>query len=242
MRECLIFVSDVHAQPGNTERASRFCSFLDSLKGTATALYVLGDLFDSWMGRGDGKQPAYRMVIEKLRELSGAGAAVHLLPGNWDFLLDAETARMAGATICRDETRLVLDGSTVLLCHGDGFCVRDHGHQRFSRFLRHPMFPPAYQALPFFVRKSLHWLMRRISRWRTSLKTREQLEMSTHAVERAFASGADVIVCGHTHRIEVRHGQGANSARTLYNLGCWSDNGSYLTYKDGEFSMHQFRW
>jgi len=242
MSDTLAFVSDVHLEPGNERRAEHFGAFLDFIRHGAARLYVLGDLFDYWIGSGHEQQPEYRAALANIRRAVDSGLEVVLLHGNRDFLLNSSITAICGGTVAGDELRLDLDGTAVHLCHGDRLCDNDQGHHSLQAVLRSRAFRVSYRACPFFVRNFLARVLRIISTYCTARKARHVTAIPDAAIERVFAAGADVLVCGHTHQQAERVIPFGGSNRSFYNLGDWSEDGSYLVYKDGGFSFLHYQW
>ena len=242
MPDSFAFVSDLHVAPGNKDRAEHFGAFIGAVKQTVTRLYILGDLFDYWIGRGHEKQPEYQAVLQHIRNAADSGLQIFLLHGNRDFLLNSAVAQACGARIVGDSATLHLAGKTVYLCHGDQLCERDRGHQSLRRMLRSRIFRAFYGVCPFLIRYCLARTLRTISEHCVSRKSEHTTALSDAALLRLFAGGVDVIVCGHTHSHGQRVIQCGGTSRSLYNLGDWSQNGSYLLYTDGEFKLLHFEW
>ena len=238
-----IFVSDVHITPGDESRVLHFSDFLDTIKQKkADRLYILGDLFDYWVGPGHEDQAEYRAVLEKIRDVADSGVEVSLLHGNRDFFVDSKVARIAGARMMGDDVDVRINGKMVHLCHGDHLCQDDHTHQRFRKILRSPLIRILYHVLPMYVRERLALKMRELSKQSVANKAPEVVGMSDRAVVGIFEHGADVLICGHTHSHGERTVQANGSEHILYNLGDWSSNGSYLLYENDKFQLLHYQW
>jgi len=224
------------------ERVEHFGSFLDSVKNRITHLYVLGDLFDYWIGPGHENQPEYNRALRQIRAVADSGVHVYVLHGNRDFFLDSNIAALTRAEIAGDTLRLALGGKVVHLCHGDQLCRNDRGGIALRTFLRSPVFQFFYKACPFTIRDRLARRLRGVSKARVAKKTRAVTGFSDAAIERIFDGGVDVLVCGHTHRHGRRDIPYKGRNRILYNLGDWSQNGSYLLYAEGEFNLLHYDW
>ena len=243
MTGTFIFVSDVHIAPGDESRVRHFSDFLDTIKQKkADRLYILGDLFDYWVGPGHEDQAEHRAVLEKIRDVADSGVEASLLHGNRDFFVDSKVARIAGAEMMGDDVDVRINGKMVHLCHGDHLCQNDHTHQRLRKFLRSPLLRVLYHGLPMYVRERLALKMRELSRQSVASKAPEVVGLSDHAVASIFEHGADVLICGHTHAHGERTVQVNGSEHVLYNLGDWSSNGSYLLYENDKFQLLHYEW
>ena len=241
MPESLIFVSDVHIAPGNAERAQSFSDFLDMVKRKKiTHLYILGDLFYYWVGRGHEKQPEYLSVLKKIRDVADSGVKVYFFHGNRDVFFGRKAARIAGLEIAGDEMELQVGEKTLHLCHGDDLCEKDKSYQVLRKCMRNSLVRIVYAACPFFVRERLGRKLLAISKQTVAEKSEEVLSFCADAVERIFQRGVDVLVCGHTHSSgkESIHSNGCE--RILYNVGDWSTDGSYLLYENNDFRLLRY--
>ena len=128
-RDKTLLISDLHLDAGAPGIARQFLSFLDEAAGEARALYILGDLFEAWLG-DDDPDPAAREIVEALRRLSDAGVHCYFMHGNRDFLIGRRFARETGCTLLDDGTVVDLHGERVLLMHGDVLCTADTSYQR----------------------------------------------------------------------------------------------------------------
>ena len=237
MHPSYVFVSDVHIAPGNAKRLDFFISFLNSIKGKAAHLCILGDLFDYWVGRGHENQPEYRSILAKLKEISNSGTNIILLHGNRDFLLSPKAASLSGARIPGSQLRLQIGRQTVHVCHGDKLCESDRGHVILQKFLRCRLFGMAFVALPLSIRERLARKLRSISKRCTARKSEATTDISVSAVQRIFRKGVDTVICGHIHRDGQRSIPCGQSSRILYHLGDFSESGSYLLCEKGEFKL-----
>jgi len=241
MQHACAFVADIHIEPGNHERVERFTAFLDTLKDERIAqLYILGDLFEMWIGPGHERDPDHQVVLRKIAELTKSGIEVLLFHGNRDFLLGPAVERLTGASVVGEHMDIKLGESTVHLCHGDHLCEKDMNYQKLRVLLRHKFFRAIYQSLPFFVRSCLAKTLRIISRRTLAGKSQETVGFPQHVLERLFHNGSDIVICGHAHieRCEVVTCGGRT--HQLFNLGDWATTGSYLVYAGGAFQMKRF--
>jgi UDP-2,3-diacylglucosamine hydrolase len=164
----------------------------------APALIILGDLFDAWVGAGQARQAPARRVLEELGQRFPG--AVHLVPGNRDFLFDRKTGAPFGIEVHRDGMLGVLPtGGRVLLVHGDEFCTQDVTYQRLKRLLRRSTW--FLRALPLFLGLALARYLRRRSRKAVAHKAPAYTAMQVEAVRAAATrAGAEHVICGHAHR------------------------------------------
>ena len=228
MRPTLL-LSDLHLAPDRPAAAAAFHAFARGPAREAAAVYVMGDLFDAWIGDDQRREPFARAIVESLRGISDAGVPLCVARGNRDFLLGADFARDAGATLLDEQTVVDVAGTPTLLTHGDEFCTDDAGYQRFRAWSRDPRSQRRLLRLPYPVRRLIAAWLRRGSRAATARKPESILDVNATAVEQAFRTrGVTRIVHGHTHR-PARHAlviDGAPRERIV--LADWDDRGHYL--------------
>lgn len=194
-------VADLHLEPGVRGPWEAFLAFLRTCEGVP-ALFVLGDLFEFWIGRGQTRDPEYAPLLEALRARARAGTALHFLHGNRDFLLGEDFARrVEGRVHPHGVVARRADGARVLCLHGDELATRDHSYQRLRRVLRAPLVAGTARRLPPGLAAALARSLRRRSRAAVAQKSESYVELQVEAARRALAGAeAGELVCGHAHR------------------------------------------
>jgi UDP-2,3-diacylglucosamine hydrolase len=232
-----LFVSDLHLDAEHPEITRQFLEFLEREAPAAEALYILGDLFEVWIG-DDDPEPDKRRSVEALRKLTDSGVACFVMHGNRDFLLGERFCLETGARLLEDPTVLHLYGRRVLIMHGDALCVDDHSYQKLRAMVRDEGWQRMFLALSTEQRRTLADQARAGSKAHL-----EQADMAiTDVNEQAVASamrGADVrlLVHGHTHRPNVHRFDldGAQAQRIV--LGDWHVCGSVLRWDEDGFEL-----
>ena len=146
-----LFISDLHLDPARPRIARLFSDFLDGEARGAQALYILGDLFEAWVGDDDPSDTG-ATVAAGLKRLAAGGVPVYFQRGNRDFLLGRDYAARAGITVLPDPAVILLDGSPVLLTHGDLLCTDDAAYQQFRTQTRDPAWQAQFLAQPLAAR------------------------------------------------------------------------------------------
>jgi UDP-2,3-diacylglucosamine hydrolase len=225
-----LFVSDLHLQGGQTPSDGLFRRFLREQAVTAEALYILGDLFEAWLG-DDLVLPEQQGVIDALRALTDSGVPLYLMHGNRDFLLGEGFARLTGGTLLADPCVIDLYGSPALLMHGDLLCSDDLPYQQMRRQLRDPQWIATFLAKPAAERVAFARQLRDTSREEIGRKADYEMDVNAETVA-AYLQQYRVgrLIHGHTHRPAV-HTLPDGSQRLV--LGAWHDGGSVLRC-DGE--------
>jgi UDP-2,3-diacylglucosamine hydrolase len=199
----------------------------------AGALYVLGDLFDIWLGDDQLRDPLAAGVAAALAGSAAAGVHVYLQRGNRDLLLGERFARVAGATMLADAVVHPLHGTPTLLLHGDQLCTDDVKYQRYRAWWADPAHRRRFLALPWLARRGIGALLRGASRRANAGKAEAIMDVSPEAVASSLREHRVArLIHGHTHR-PARHDILVDDvARERYVLADWYDRASYLRVGD----------
>jgi UDP-2,3-diacylglucosamine hydrolase len=196
-------------------------------------VYFLGDLFDSWIGDDQLREPLGEHVALGMRNIANAGVPVAVMNGNRDFLLGERFTEVAGATLLPEQIVINLAGTPTLLLHGDELCTADLEYQRYRGVARNARYQRMFLAFPYVLRRGFAGLMRRRSKATSAAKPESVMDVEHRAVEAAFRS-ANVtrIIHGHTHRPARHHlvVDGRNCERWV--LADWYEHGSYLEFDE----------
>lgn len=223
------FVSDLHLTPDRPEIAQRFLRFLEGDATHADAVYILGDLFEHWVGDDVGSDRFSQSIIAAMRALTAGGVRLRIMHGNRDFLLRAGFEKATGAQLIDDPTVVDLYGRKTLLMHGDTLCTDDVRYQSYRSRVRAPMTQRLFFLLPRFVRASIADMLRRESARSKRGKSNEILDVTPSAVEAAFrAHECAYLIHGHTHRPARHEYEVDGTRRERWVLAEWLDRGEYL--------------
>lgn len=234
-----LFVSDVHLDASAPEAVEQFLQFLQTHAAGAEALYILGDLFEAWVG-DDEAEPTKTRVRAGLRALAARGVACFVMHGNRDFLLGREFCRDTGCRLLVDPVIAELDGERVLLTHGDALCTDDHPYQELRSIVRDVQWQRRFLALPLADRELLGNQVRAGSKQHIARTIPKIMDVNANAVAAAYRStGVRRIVHGHTHRPGVHdtYVDGERAQRIV--LGAWYEQGSYLSYERGRYELRE---
>lgn len=236
--DCYLFVSDLHLDASAPEGIAQFIAFLDGEARQAAALYILGDLFEVWVG-DDDPEPARLSVCAALRRYTDAGVPCFILRGNRDFLLGKGFEQHTGCRLLPDPVLLERGPLRVLISHGDPLCTADHSYQEFRSMVRNPDWQRRYLRLPLTTRRALAEAARRGSKAHTGRQQEQIMDVHPLAVTEAFRiSGAPLMIHGHTHRPAVHTLQTDSGPVKRIVLGDWYGNGSYLAlHADGQYEI-----
>ncbi len=223
-----LFISDLHLSSARPRPLDRFLSFLETRAPCLQALYILGDLFDQWLG-DDDITPPHPDVLERLSELTRRGIPCFALHGNHDFLLGKGFEAASGCRLLPDPTLARICGTLVLLSHGDGLCTDDVEYQQWRAYSRSRENQRAFLALPLATRSAQAANLRLHINGRAQLKPLEIMDVNPAAVKEALrAHGVRHLIHGHTHRPGIHHLNldGESAARVV--LGDWYEEETVL--------------
>lgn len=200
-----LFISDLHLAPERPALTEAFVAFCKNPAREASALYVLGDLFDTWSGDEQLREPMAATVASALAAVASSGVPVAVMRGNRDLLLGDRFMRAAGARDLPSGTVVDVLGTPTLLLHGDELCTDDVAFQRYRAVVHDPVRVRRFLALPYFLRRAIVAWIRRKSRGETVTKTPLMMDVNATAVADALrAHGVTTMIQGHTHR-PARH-------------------------------------
>jgi UDP-2,3-diacylglucosamine hydrolase len=224
-----LFISDLHLQDSRPEIQQWFLDFLNGAARQAEALYILGDLFEYWIG-DDALSPLAAELALVTSRLDAGGVASYFIHGNRDFLLGKDYARRAGLRLLPEESVIDLYGRPTLLLHGDTLCTDDIEYQAFRRQARDPAWQAAVLAQSVEERMRMAQAARDASMKHTGSATMEIMDVNEAAVQAAFRRhGVQRMIHGHTHRPAFhRHELADDTVAERIVLADWHGGGSYL--------------
>lgn len=225
----LYFISDLHLQPSHPGVIEAFIHFLKNRAIYAQALYILGDLFEVWIG-DDEDDPAFLSVQAALKDLTTQGISIYFIPGNRDFLIGKRFLAATGIQQLPDLAVVEFGNHRILLAHGDQFCIQDQAYQRFRRWSRTAWFKALFSFLPRFVRRRLALRARQQSYAHTHHIALSLQDVDIPTIQKALQTyQADFMIHGHTHRPALETLPGSSLKRAV--LPAWETKGGafYLT-------------
>ena len=196
------FISDLHLAPDLPRVTAGFLSLVDKIRG-ADALYVLGDLFEAWVG-DDHRDDYNNRILDAFRQLSASGTRLHFLHGNRDFLLGQDFATVTGGALLPESAVIDLPHERVLVMHGDQLCTRDEKYMAFRAQSRDPAWQGMMLANPLEQRLMIAQMWRMQSKANNANKAENIMDVTPDDVERVMReAGTATLLHGHTHRPQV---------------------------------------
>ena len=235
-----LFISDLHLDGSRPDITDQFLQFLRDEAASAEALYILGDLFEAWIG-DDDPDPDKRRALAGMKQLTVAGVPCYVMHGNRDFLLGKQFCQTTGAQLLEDGTVIRIYGQRILLMHGDTLCTDDHAYQRLRRTVRNPLVKFILRSLSLKQRQRLAQKMREGSK--AHIENMDDaapyiMDVNQNAVTKAFEEhDVRYLVHGHTHRPAVHEVQLARESATRIVLGDWYEQGSVLRWNAQGFEL-----
>ena len=233
-----IFVSDIHLCESRPSITDAFIRFLDETASQSEALYILGDLFEYWIG-DDCNQ--HENIIEAIKQLTNRQIRVFLMHGNRDFLIGPFFEKRTGALLLDDPTLIEIYGKKILLSHGDSMCIDDIEYQIFKDKIRHESWKNGFLKKSLNERISIANEFRKESELNKKNKSDEIMDVNSDEVNRTIIrfNYPDFFIHGHTHRPKnhLIHLNGHSMQRIV--LGDWYEQGSYLTIDASGIKTHK---
>ncbi|MFQ5586438.1 MAG: UDP-2,3-diacylglucosamine diphosphatase [Thermodesulfobacteriota bacterium] len=232
-----VFVGDAHLKGRNDPNQKRLCSFLNTLEGI-DRLFILGDLFEFWVGYNSVIYHHYAPVVNGLINLRRSGVSLLYTEGNHDFFLKRFFSGRVGVDIYPNTADIQFDGKRVLLAHGD-LADRRGSYMFMRRFLRSPLFRLIHRLAP----PAFSWevAMSLSKKSRNAMERGGLIEkfMKEYA-RKKIGEGFDLTVMGHTHIAAISHETVNGREGTYANPGDWIEDHTYLVYEDGQLRIEQF--
>ena len=227
-----LFISDLHLEADRPEIGEQFLAFLAGPAREADALYILGDLFEAWVG-DDDPSPYYAGMKEAIRELSSSGVPVYFMHGNRDFMIGERFAAETGVTLLPDPHPVELYGEKVLLSHGDYLCTDDVEYQKVRAMTRNPEWQAMMMSKSLEERLAFARQAREQSQARSASMTEEIADVNEDAVEAAIREhGVEILLHGHTHRPAVHPFHVDERPVHRIVLGDWYEQGSMVEWDE----------
>jgi len=223
-----LFIADLHLQTEEPAITAGFLRFLDGEARSADALYILGDLFEAWIG-DDDPNPLHHEIAAAIKSLVDSGVPCFFTHGNRDFLIGKRFARESGMTLLPEEKVLDLYGRKVLIMHGDTLCTDDMGYLAFRAKVHTPWIQTLFLALPLFIRNRIAARMRASSKAANSSKSMTIMDVNPQAVIQVMEKHhVQWLIHGHTHRPDVHELIANNAPAHRVVLGAWHSEGSMV--------------
>lgn len=232
-----LFISDLHLTPLRPDITACFYTFMQEEAIHADALYVLGDLFEFWIGDDDNSEFASD-IRAAFRQLVDSGVPCYFTQGNRDFLIGKRFAKQTGITLLDEVSVIDLYGQKAVLLHGDTLCTEDVKYLAFREKVHRPWLQWVFNRIPLFIKKKI------IAKIQSGIKDDKQtksldiMDVTSSEVENVLElHNADLMIHGHTHRPNIHTLSTHTGTKTRIVLGDWYTQGSVLTFNSQGFEL-----
>ena len=221
------FISDLHLERIESSITNIFTEFLDELNQN-DSLYILGDLFESWIG-DDNVSELSQYISDRLLSLSERNISVAIMHGNRDFLIGEDFCKASSIELINDPRIIEIDTKKVMLTHGDELCTDDKEYQAFRSVVRNPLWQKDFLNFPISKREKIAGEAKDASKDSKENKAMEIMDVNTDAVLKAFNDHpVEIMIHGHTHRPNIHKISNEERKLTRYVLGDWSKNSAII--------------
>lgn len=227
-QEVTYFIADLHLAQNRPDITACFLRFLKGDATQAQQLYILGDLFEAWVGDDDDSE-FLTVIAQALTALSAQGTTIYYIHGNRDFLLGQRFAKKSAMILLPEVDLIDLYGESVVIMHGDTLCTRDIAYQKFRKKSRSWWWQTMIRILPLFIRKKIANDYRKKSAEATSVKSQEIMDVTPDEVIKCLElHHSQLLIHGHTHRPAVHELMANNKEAKRIVLGDWYEQGAWL--------------
>lgn len=233
----IYFIADLHLAQNRPDITACFLSFLQQEASHAQALYILGDLFEYWIGDDDDSL-FIADVANGLSQLNQSGVDIYFIHGNRDFLLGNKYAKKAGMILLPEIDVIDLFGTKTVIMHGDTLCTKDIAYQAFRKKSRSWWWQAIIRSLPLFVRRRIAKNYRQKSAAATAMKAQEIMDVTNDEVMNTFSQyQSPLIIHGHTHRPKIHSYEVNDKSVHRIVLGDWYQQGSLLKFDNNGYQL-----
>jgi len=233
-----IFIADAHLRSPEDANYRILIRFLETLPPDTDTLYLLGDVFEFWLGDPNPVYEHYREIIDCLKGVRARGVRIVYFEGNHDFHLDGFFGKHLQAEVYKSGQVLEIGGQRVYLCHGDQINREDYRYRFFRLALHNPI---TKALIPLFSRRiaahAAATLSRRSSNKRAARRARWDYRVVLDSFcRKRYAAGCDAVITGHYHLPMLKREEG----HLFIALGDWITQFSYAQWLDGDFTLETF--
>jgi len=233
----ILFISDLHLTPETPDTTQCFIKFMRNEAINAKALYVLGDLFEFWVGDDDKSEFASQIKLE-FKHLVDTGIPCYFIRGNRDFLVGQRFSKQTGVQLLEQETVIDLYGRKAVILHGDTLCTKDVNYLKFRKKVHMPWLQWIYNRIPFCLKKKIVSKVQSDIRQDKSTKSLAIMDVTQSEVESVMAQhNVDLMIHGHTHRPNIHRINSTKEEKTRIVLGDWYTQGSVLVYDEKGYEL-----
>ncbi len=234
----IAFISDLHLSAERPSSIRLFCDFMEKSGCQLESLYILGDLFDYWIGDDASSALGFDMAEQAIKHTTDSGTAVYFIAGNRDFLLGQDFAARTGMILLPDQTVLEIADQRVMIAHGDQFCTDDTSYLAARAQFLEPEWQRAFLQKPIEERKAIALDLRAQSEVSKQHKPEQLMDVNPGEIQRVIeANDLDILIHGHTHRPYVHQLEQNGKPCRRYVLGEWTNDRSVMYGNAGKYYL-----
>lgn len=234
-----LFISDLHLSPSRPDITRCFTHFMREEAIHADALYILGDLFEFWIG-DDDKSAFATSIREEFKQLTKHGVPCYFSHGNRDFLIGKRFAKQTDMVLLEEEAVIDLYGQKIVVLHGDTLCTDDVKYLAYREKVHQPWLQWVFNRIPFFIKTKIVGKVQSDIGNEKQTKSLDIMDVNLDAVSRCLANhSASMMIHGHTHRPNVHQVNDTNAPYTRIVLGDWYEQGSVLVFTPEGYSLEK---
>lgn len=233
-----LFIADLHLSENHPQISTAFFNFLQQETENVQALYILGDLFEVWIG-DDEHTPLMDEVALKLSTYAAQNnIQLYYIHGNRDFMIGKKYARQSLMQLLPEHFEIDLYGKKTLILHGDTLCLADKNYQKMRAIIHNPVLQFIFNLLPLFLRKKIGWKIRAASQSKKAGKKREIMGVTEEEVQRLMEKhGVQTLIHGHTHQVACHEILIKGQPAQRYDVGDWYTNLSYVEAQQDKINL-----
>ncbi len=234
-----LFIADLHLSEQHPKITDRFYSFLESHTTEIDALYILGDLFEVWIG-DDEHTPLMDEVAKRLTQYSTQHEIpIFYIHGNRDFMIGKKYAKQSSMQLLPEHHVINLYGEKVLIMHGDTLCLADKNYQKMRKIIHNPILQLIFNLLPLHFRKKIGWKIRSASQSKKVYKDNRMMGVTQSEVERLLKKHeCSTLIHGHTHHVAKHKFDINHQPHLRFDVGDWFTNYSYVEANEKIKKLH----
>ena len=234
-----LFIADLHLSENHPKITQALLSFLATKTGNIDALYILGDLFEVWIG-DDEHTPLMDEIAAKLSDYSTSnGVPIYYIHGNRDFMIGKRYAKQSTMQLLPEHHEIDLYGQRALLMHGDTLCLADKNYQKMRKVIHNPALQFVFNLLPLHFRKKIGWKIRTASQSKKVYKNNAMMGVTQSEVERLLVKhNCQILIHGHTHQVAKHEFEINQLPHQRIDVGDWYNSFSYLEVTPDNLQLH----
>lgn len=233
-----LFIADLHLSEKHPQITDTFFSFLENETKDIDALYILGDLFEVWIGDDECTQLSEKVATQLSITAQKNNFIIYYIHGNRDFMLGQQYAQKSSMKLLNEHSEIDLYGTKALVMHGDTLCLADKSYQTMRKVIHNPLIQTIFNLLPLSLRRKIGAKLRNASQENTKSKSREIMDVTQSEVIRLMVKHqVKTLIHGHTHHVAEHTIESAEGKLMRFDVGDWFNHFSYVEAQKGSIKI-----